>query len=162
MHMAPEIFRKRLLLLMLGLFLLQLPLACTKGEVELKNTVSAYTKMLAQSLAKPNSNQMEFFTTPAERNRVDGYILYLRKDGKVIINTLKALKFSSVEVDSTTKSARVGTTEEWTFHYVDEKSRQPISKEESIRYRNIYHLIKEQGHWVVDKVDMSELQADQK
>ena len=161
MHMVSGIFRKRSLLLLLGLFLLQLPLACTRGEVELKNTVSAYTKMLAQSLAKPNSNQMEFFTTPAERNRIDGYILYLRKDGKVIINTLKSLKFSTVEVDGN-KNARVTTNEEWTFHYVDEKSRQPISEEEQIRYRNIYHLVKEQGHWVVEKVEMTEQQAPQK
>lgn len=160
--MMSKIFRKRFLLLLLGLFVLQLPLACTKGEVELKNTVSAYTKMLAQSLAKPNSNQMEFFTTSAERNRIDGYILFLRKDGKVIINTLKSLEFSSVEVTDSKKDALVTTEEEWSFHYVDEKSRQPVSAEERIRYRNTYHLIKEQGHWVVDKVDMSELQANQK
>ena len=159
--MVSGIFRKWPLLVT-GLFLLQLSVACTKGEVELKNTVSAYTKMLAQSLAKPNSNQMEFFTSPAERSRIDGYILYLHKDGKVIINTLKSLKFTSVEVDSNKKDARVATNEEWTFHYVDEKSRQPISAEEQIRYRNIYHLVKEQGHWVVEKVDMTELQAPQK
>lgn len=159
MSSMPGILGKMFLLLLAGALLLELLVACSKGEVELKNTVSAYTKMLAQSLAKPNSNQMEFFTTPEERNRIDSYIMFLGKDGKVIVNNLKSLQFVSVQVEKDKKNAQVTTNEEWTFHYVDEKSRQPISKEEAIRYRNIYHLINEQGHWVVNKVDMNETQA---
>lgn len=132
---------------------------CSRGSTELKNTVSAYTKMLAEALAKPDAGMMEFFTTPFEKKRIESYIDYLRKDKKLIINTLKSIDFKSAEIDKVKKTAIVVTREEWTYHYIDEKSRQPISKEEAISYNNIYHLIQEKGHWVVEKVDMNETRS---
>lgn len=132
--------------------------ACTRGEVELKNTVSAYTQMLAEALAKPDSGKMSFFASPDEINRIDSYIMLLRKDRKVIISTLQKLDFRGVDRDKEKKTAVVTTFEEWTFHYVDEKSRQPISKEERIAYNNVYHLISDAGHWMVDRIDMNETQ----
>lgn len=133
--------------------------ACTRGEVELKNTVSAYTQMLAESLAKPDSGKMGFFASPEEINRIDSYILLMLKEKKVLISNLQKLDFRSVDRDKEKKTAAVTTYEEWTFHYVDEKSRKPISKEERIAYNNVYHLITDKGRWVVDRIDMNETQT---
>lgn len=133
--------------------------ACTRGEVELKNTVTAYTQILAESLAKPDAEKIKFFASSSEIIRIDSYILLMLKEKKVLISTLQKLDFRDVDIDKGKANATVTTHEEWTYYYVDEKSRQPISKEERIAYNNVYHLIKEQGHWVVDKIDMNETQA---
>lgn len=132
--------------------------ACTRGEVELKNTVSAYTQMLAEALAQPDADKMKFFASASEIIRIDSYILLMLKDKKVLKSALQQLDFHGVTIDKKTMTATVTTHEEWSFYYVDEKSRQPISKEERIAYNNVYHLISEQGHWVVDKIDMNETQ----
>lgn len=135
-------------------------LCCSRGEVELENTVSAYTRMLGEALAKPDAKVMEFFTSPDERGRIDSYILLLRKDGKVLVSTLKKLEFNGADLERKKNTATVTTYEEWVFHYADEKSRQPLAKEEAIAYRNRYHLIQYQGHWVVDKLDVNEVKAE--
>lgn len=133
--------------------------ACTRGEVELKNTVSAYIQMLAEALAKQDAAKMSFFASAGEINRIDSYIMLMRKDQKVLISSLQKLDFRGIDRDKVKKTAVVTTYEEWGFHYVDEKSRQPISKEERVAYNNVYHLINDQGHWVVDRIDMNETQT---
>jgi hypothetical protein len=132
--------------------------ACTRGEVELKNTVTAYTQMLGEALAKPDAEKMKFFASADEIKRIDSYILLMLKERKVMNSTLQKLDFRGVTTEKD-KKATVTTYEEWAYYYVDEKSRQPSSKEEKIAYNNVYHLIKDQGHWVVDKIDSNETQA---
>jgi hypothetical protein len=157
--LAIEKWGKRLATL--ALFALMVPSAgCSRGEVELKNTVTAYNKMLSEALAKPDSRVMEYFTAPPERERIDAYITFLRKDKKVLVSTLKKLEFTGVERDKAKEAATVMTSEEWMYQYVDEKSRQPITKEEAIGYHNVYHLVEVDGHWVVEKVSMSETPAN--
>ena len=159
MRTMAVMWRNLLLVILAGSLSLSGLTACTRGEVELKNTVSAYTQMLAEALAKPDAEKMKFFASSSEIIRIDSYILLMLKDKKVLKSTLQQLDFHGVTIDKKKMVATVTTHEEWTFYYVDEKSRQPISKEERIAYNNVYHLISEQGHWVVDKVDMNETQA---
>jgi hypothetical protein len=133
---------------------------CTRGEVELRNTVSAYNKMLEEALAKPDSSVMSYFASPAENYRVDAYIMQMLQQKKVMLSTLKKIDFKKVELDKKNNKAIVATHEEWVFYYVDEKSRQPVTQEEKISYNNVYHLIMEQKHWVVDKIDGNEVKPD--
>lgn len=144
-------------ILIVAMLCMTLP-GCSRGEVELKNTVTAYNKMLSEALAKPDANLMEYFASLAERQRIDAYITFLLKDRKVAICTLKKLDFNRIYRDRDKKQATVATTEEWTYHYVDERSRQPISEEESLHYNNVYHLVEQEGHWLVEKLDMNETQ----
>lgn len=131
-------------------------MGCSRGEVELKNTVTAYTKMLSEALAKPDPKVMEYFTTSLERQRIEAYIMFLLKDKRVLISTVRQLEFTGITRDSKAKAATMMTSETWSYHYVDEKSRQPITQEDVISYHNVYHLIEEDGHWVVEKVDVTE------
>lgn len=144
------------LMVLSGILFLSGPAGCTRSEVELKNTVSAYTQILAESLAKTSAEKMSFFASPEEIMRIDSYILLMLKEKKVLNSALLKLDFIAVDLDKEKKNAAVTTYEEWTYHYIDEKSRQPVSAEERIAYNNVYHLIKQQGHWVVDKIDMNE------
>ncbi|GAM10211.1 hypothetical protein OR1_02499 [Geobacter sp. OR-1] len=157
--MMSESWRRTTMLFAAVLFLVLGLTGCTRGEVELKNTVSAYIQMLTESLAKPDAAKMKFFASQAEIARIDSYILFMLKEKKVLNSTMQKLDFRGVEIDKDQTKATVTAYEEWTYHYVDEKSRQPISKEEAIAYNNVYHLIKDQGHWVVDKIDSNETQS---
>lgn len=150
---------RMLMILIAGIAVLQTVVACSRGETELKNTVSGYTKMLVEALSKPDSKVMVFFASPDETKRIDSYILRMLQDKKVMVGSLKKIDFRDIELDKGKNSAVVTTYEEWSYQYVDEKSRQPVSQEELIRYNNVYHLVREQQHWVVDKIDSNEAKS---
>ncbi len=116
----------------------------------------AYNKMIAEALSKPDFRVMEYFTSTRELLRIEAYITYLKKDRKLMVSDLKKIEFAETDVSKGRDKAAVKTLEDWTFYYIDEKTRQPITKEENISYENTYHMIKEGGHWVVDKIDIKE------
>lgn len=135
-----------------------LPAACSQEKVEIKNTVTAYNKMLAEALAKPDPRIMEYLTTRSEFDRIASYIIFLKKDKKVLVSELKSLEFLEVTVLETggKRTSVVRTKEMWSFHYVDEKTRKRITDERDIGYENTYHLVRRESRWVVDRVDALE------
>ncbi len=138
------------LILMMSLFFL---VACV-GDTEIKNVVTAYNRQLIEALSLGRAGLLEFYASPREISRVDAYILYLKKDGKLLVSDIISFEFLKVEKKSET--AKIWTKEEWVYHLIDMKSRKPLTKEETIGYRNVYTLIKQGGTWVVDKVDAKE------
>lgn len=131
-------------------------LSCSSESVELKNTVIAYNKMLAEALAKPDPSIMEYFATSPERSRIGSYIVYLEKDKKILVSELTDIEFLEINVSNDGNRSTVKTRELWKFHYVDSSSRKSISGEESLRYENTYHLVKKENHWLVDRIDARE------
>lgn len=145
-----------LLAVLVGLLSVLLLSACTRGEIEVKNTVSAYTQMLPEALLKPDAEKMRFFASSDEIMRIDAYILQMRQERKLMQSFLKTLEFRSVDIAKGKQEATVTTNEVWRYRYLDEKSRQPVSDESMIAYNNMYYLIKDQGHWVVNRIDLNE------
>lgn len=144
------ISRKYLLLL----FVVLLLYGCSKETVELRNVVTAYNKMLVEALSKPDSRLMEYFVTTKEMLRIESYITYLKKDKKLLVSELKKIEFLDTAIND--DRAAVKTKEEWLYHYIDSKTRQPVTDKETIAYENTYHLIRDGERWVVDRVDIKE------
>jgi hypothetical protein len=131
-------------------------LSCSNESVEIKNTVTAYNKILPEALAKPDEHIMEYFTSNNELSRIGAYILFLKTQKKIMVSDLKELEFIETIVSEDRKTATLKTVEQWTFYYVDYKTREPVTEEEAIKYENTYTVVKEKDHWVVDKIDIKE------
>ncbi|RMG01719.1 MAG: hypothetical protein D6726_08985 [Nitrospirae bacterium] len=128
-------------------------LSCS-GKTEIKNAVIAYNRQLIEALSTAKAGRLEHFASPQEIARVDAYILYLKKDGKLLISDIKELKFINIEKKK--DYVLVYTEEKWSYEYIDFKTRKPLTDEELIRYKNIYTLKLYEGHWVVDSVKIKE------
>jgi hypothetical protein len=131
-------------------------LSCAKESVELQNTVTVYNKMLSEALAKPDENIMEYFTSGNELARIGAYILLLKTEKKIMITELVKLEFITTTLSDNGESASVNSREKWNFHYVDYKTRERITDDESIEYENIYKLIKVENRWAVDSIEVKE------
>ncbi len=66
--------------------------ACS-GDTEIKNAVTAYNRQLIEALSTAKAGRLEHFASPREVARVDAYILYLKKDGKMLVSDLRELRF---------------------------------------------------------------------
>lgn len=135
------------------LVILGLLSACS-GKTEIKNAVIAYNRQLIEALSTANAGRLQYFATLNQMGRVDAYILYLKKDKKLLVSDLKDLEFLRIERKGDT--ARVWTKERWVYHYIDLKSRQRLTKDEEIHYRTLYVLKFQDGHWMVDQVKIEE------
>ncbi|KPJ97919.1 MAG: hypothetical protein AMK71_12270 [Nitrospira bacterium SG8_35_4] len=142
--------------IIISLFIVEILIACSKDTVELQNTVTAYNKMLVEALAKPDENIMEYFTSDDELARIGAYILRLKTEKKIMISEIVKLEFVSIAVSDDKKNATVNTREEWNYHFVDDKTRERVTENETIEYENIYKLVNEQKHWVVDGIEVKE------
>lgn len=135
---------------------------CSKEGVEVRNVVTAYNKMLPEALSRPDAGVMEYFTTHYERGRIDAYIALLRTDKRLMVCDLKKLDFLETALNPDKTEAVVKTRESWSYYYIDEKTRKPVTREEELGYENTYRLVKESGRWVVNKVEARELTAKSK
>ena len=142
--------------LLIVLFISFMLLSCAKDSVELQNTVTAYNKMLIEALAKPDEHIMEYFTSGDELARIGAYILRLKVEKRIMISEVKKLEFLSTTISDDKKGASLNTRESWSYHYVDFKTREPITEPETIEYENIYKLINVQSRWVVDSIEVKE------
>ena len=131
-------------------------ISCSKESVELQNTVTAYNKMLVEALAKPDEHIMEYFTSSDELARIGAYILRLKVEKKIMISEVIKLEFISTTLSDDKNSASVTSRETWNFHYIDDKTRERVTEDESIEYENIYKLVNEKNHWVVDSIEVKE------
>ena len=122
----------------------------------MQNTVTAYNKMLVEALAKPDEHIMEYFTSSDELARIGAYILRLKVEKKIMISEVIKLEFISTTLSDDKNSALVNSRERWNFYYVDNKTRERITDDESIEYENIYKLVNEKNHWVVDSIEVKE------
>lgn len=131
--------------------------SCAKEEMELKNTVNAYTRLLAEALANNEPGGLVLFTSNAQMKTISAYITFNLKDHRVIVNDLESLEFLDVEVAKDGQSATVLTREGWVFHYIDDKTRKRVTDDEHIGYENTYHLVRVEERWVVDRIDVKEI-----
>ncbi len=127
--------------------------ACS-GTTEIKNAVIAYNRQLTEALSTANAARLQYFATLNQIGRVDAYILYLKKDKKLLVSDLKDIEFLRIETEDDT--AKVWTKERWVYHYIDSKSRQRLTKDEQIYYKTLYILKFQDGHWMVDQVKIEQ------
>ncbi len=122
---------------------------------EVKNVVIAYNEALRRAQYEMKSSLMEKLTSRLEFQRIDNYLAYLLKNRKVIIGEITYIDFDSVETEGA--AAEVRTKERWKYYYVDPETRKPVSDTYDVIYGNVYHLKKQQGHWVVDDMTSKEI-----
>lgn len=125
---------------------------CSGESVELRNTVIAYNAKLSEALARPDESVMEFFVTPAERKRISSHIVYIRKDKRLLVTRLLGIEFLDVAVSEEGGKAKVKTRERWSNHFIDQRTRKPLTGAVEEEYENTYSLLKLDGRWVVDRV----------
>ena len=57
--------------------------------------------------------------------------------------------------------AAVNTDEDWSFRWLDYKTRQEVEPLKDEHYEMIYHLSKKDGKWLVEKVEIAKGAASQ-
>lgn len=129
-------------------------LSCSNETIEVNNTVTAYNQMLTEALAKPDPDMMQFFASPRQMKRIRSNLIFITKDRHLLISEMLGFEYIDTEISDDKSAAKVMTQERWRFHFIDERTRKPISDKAALMsYKNIYHLVKIDSRWVVDMIE---------
>lgn len=142
--------------LLAGALLLLVMFVLAKGEErEVKNVVLTYNTMLLKAHRELKSSWLKPLTSARQFMKVDNYLAFLLKNRMVLQGDILDIRFTGVTVE---KDRSVVTTKErWKYFYVEPATRKPVSEVYDVQYGNTYYLQKEQGHWVVDDLESTEL-----
>lgn len=155
-------FRNSLLRIILfgSLYLLALILqGCTGSELELENTVRAYNRKYSDALAGAGEGVMDFFVTPRQKRRIGSLIVSIRKDKRLLVTELAFIEFDGISVSEGATEALVRTRERWENHFIDMRTRKRLTNTEESSFKSIYHLVRMDGRWVVDRIESRAWQA---
>lgn len=126
---------------------------CTGSELELENTVRAYNRKYSEALAGEGESVMEFFVTPRQKKRIGSLIVSIRKDKRLLVTELTFIEFEGTSVSEGANEASVRTRERWENHFIDLRTRKRLTDTEESSYRSIYHMVRMDGRWVVDRIE---------
>ena len=136
------------------LYLLALiPQGCTGPELEIENTVRAYNRKYTEALAGAGEGVMEFFVTPRQRRRIGSSIVSIRKDKRLLVTELTFLEFDGITVSEGATEASVRTRERWDNHFIDMRTGKRLTNREVSAFQSVYHLVRMDGRWVVDRIE---------
>ena len=124
-----NITANRILLILLALTTF---VACAREDVEVKNVVLAYNKMMTEALSKPDFKVMEYFTSTQELLRIEAYLTYLVKDKKLMVSEIKEIEFDD-NIKIGKAKAVVKTKEQGMLRFIDEQSGKHITEETTRR-----------------------------
>jgi hypothetical protein len=129
--------------------------ACSGEKRKVENLVTVYNEVLVDAYLRPDPTLMQNFTTAREYIRIDNYIAYLLKENRVLRADLKETAFVAVRVKE--EDAEAVTRERWVYVYLDARTRRPLTPEYDAVYSNTDYLAKQEGRWVVERVESEEL-----
>jgi hypothetical protein len=139
------------ILLFLIIFLVS---ACTSqdtaDQLEIQDTVKAYTKLLFEGYRSLNMTPLTRIATPRRITRAYHHMAALGEGNVKMDAEIEQLLFLDSRVSDAGK-AEVKTSERWVCQYYTIDSNQKVS-ENIIIYENIYHLIHKTGRWLVDDI----------
>ncbi|RJQ47623.1 MAG: hypothetical protein C4538_04965 [Nitrospiraceae bacterium] len=147
-------------LIVVGASLLAIYIFSEGKKREVKNIVITYNDVLRKAHLEMNASLLSRLTSEKQLKKVDSYIAFNLKNGRIIDGELRDLQFQDIIIQE--NSAIVVTIERWGWVYMDPGSKKPVSEMFDDVYGNTYSLVRTGGHWVVDDIDSNVIDASPK
>jgi len=119
-----------------------------------KGTVNRYVTLLAQGYQKLNMTLLQEVSTKKRATKVYYHMAALGEGKARMISHITSLQFTDIHIVAVDK-ADVKTSEKWDYAYENVDSGKEMLNN-SISYKLNYRLVKKNGRWLVDDIDILE------
>ncbi|MBI4972684.1 MAG: hypothetical protein HZC16_02565 [Candidatus Omnitrophica bacterium] len=123
----------------------------TDEEAELKTVVAKYNNALIEAYKNQFFAPLQEVTSEDEFRKVNIVVSSFLQGSRIMESELHRLDFKEIKIEK--DEARVRTSEDWSYRWVNYRTRQEIEPLKEIRYEMLYHLVKKNNKWLVDKVE---------
>jgi len=118
---------------------------------ELKTVIAKYNNAIIEAYKNQNFEHFMQVATDAEINKIGVIINSFRQADQIMEAELRKIDFQEIKTQG--DKADVKTSEDWSYRWIDYKTGQEVEPLKNIHYEMLYHLIKKDGKWLVEKVE---------
>jgi hypothetical protein len=116
--------------------------------------VEAYNRALSEALESSSAEPLALYATQTELGRIQSCLSFSSSEGKFMRSSLEKINFTEIKIER--EKAEVNTEEEWTYQYIDAKTKKPLGNQEKVKYQTKYKLLRINGRWLVSEVEVVE------
>lgn len=120
-------------------------------KTELKTVIAKYNNAIIEAYKNQNFEHFMQVATDKEINKIGIIINSFRQADQIMEAELRKIDFQEIKTQG--DKADVNTSEDWSYRWIDYKTGQEVEPLKNIHYDMLYHLIKKDGKWLVEKVD---------
>lgn len=118
---------------------------------ELKTVIAKYNNAIIEAYKNQNFEHFMQVATDTEINKIGIIINSFRQADQIMEAELRKIDFQEIKTQG--DKADVNTSEDWSYRWIDYKTGQEVEPLKNIHYEMLYHLIKKDGKWLVEKVE---------
>ncbi|HBR18492.1 MAG: hypothetical protein A3G39_04350 [Deltaproteobacteria bacterium RIFCSPLOWO2_12_FULL_43_16] len=139
------------------LFFLVLVYSCNSATKDpevsiLETNIRRYNRALIDAYKELSVDPLQEIASEREMGKVNMIIMGFRAKNQYMESELKGIEFKEIKRNKE-DSADVETKEAWRFRYMDKKTGQEVKPWAEAEYKLSYHIIKNQGKWLVGTVE---------
>ena len=120
-------------------------------KTELKTVIAKYNNAIIEAYKNQNFEHFMQVATDTEINKIGIIINSFRQADQIMEAKLHKIDFQEIKTQG--NKADVNTSEDWSYRWIDYKTGQEVEPLKNIHYEMLYHLIKKDGKWLVEKVE---------
>lgn len=120
-------------------------------KTELKTVIAKYNNAIIEAYKNQNFEHFMQVATDKEINKIGIIINSFRQADQIMEAELQKIDFQEIKTQG--DKADVNTSEDWSYRWINYKTGQEVEPLKNIHYEMLYHLIKKDGRWLVEKVD---------
>lgn len=120
-------------------------------EKAIQRLIGKYNVSIIIAYKELNLLPLENMAGEAQVRKVKTIINSYMEANEVMEAELLSLAFKDIRIES--DRAMVSTSEDWSYRWVDFKTGEEVVPLKDIHYEMLYHLIKKDDKWLVDRVE---------
>lgn len=136
-------------------------LSCTSRGVdktdELKIVIAKYNNALIEAYKNQFFEPLKQVASEEEVKKIGVLVNSYRQSDRIMEAELNKIGFRKMIIEE--DKATVRTSEDWSYKWIDYRTKQEIESMKDIHYEMVYHLEKKEGGWFVKMVVFSDIDS---
>lgn len=120
-------------------------------EALLKIVIVKYNNAVIEAYKNQNFEYLKQVATEKEIDKIGIMISSFRQTDQIMKAEFHKIDFREIKIQGDKTDVR--TSEDWSYRWIDYKTGQEVEPLKNIHYEILYHLIKKDGKWLVEKVE---------
>lgn len=118
---------------------------------EIKTAIARYNNAITEVYKNQNFELLKKTATENEVEKISAIINAYLQANEIMESEIIGINY--IEIKEGGEKAAVRTSEEWKYRWVNYKTGKEVETWKHARYDMLYHIIKKDGGWLVDRVE---------
>jgi len=120
-------------------------------EKRIKTVIAKYNIAVIEAYKNQYFDYLKESADEKEFRKIYVITIGFLQGNRILESELLSLAFKEIKIEDSV--ATVKTSEDWSYRWVDYRTREEVEPLKDLHYEMIYHLVKKDGRWLVEKAE---------